>query len=41
MKYRPSEQELQAIGPEFAERWSEYYAGAPDKAIVFMNQISA
>ncbi|PIL33968.1 hypothetical protein GSI_03676 [Ganoderma sinense ZZ0214-1] len=40
MKYRPSEQELQAIGPEFAERWAEYYAGSPDKPITWIGQAS-
>ncbi|KAI1785923.1 alcohol oxidase-like protein [Ganoderma leucocontextum] len=41
VKYRPSEQELRAIGPEFAERWASYYARAPDKPIVWTGQISA
>ena len=41
MKYRPSEQELHAIGPEFTQRWADYYAGAPDKAILWTGQISA
>ena len=40
MRYRPSEVEVRAIGPEFAERWASFFAGAPDKPVLLVGQLS-
>ena len=40
MRYRPSRQEVQEIGPEFAEWWASFYAGAPDKPVLLVGQLS-
>ncbi|CCM05913.1 uncharacterized protein FIBRA_08151 [Fibroporia radiculosa] len=34
VKLRPSTAELEAIGPAFSQRWSEYFAHAPDKPLI-------
>ncbi|EIM87118.1 alcohol oxidase [Stereum hirsutum FP-91666 SS1] len=31
IKFRPTERELEQIGPEFKERWNDHFADAPDK----------
>lgn len=36
VKLRPSERELAIIGPEFRQLWSEYYANAPDKPVMWL-----
>ncbi|PCH43085.1 GMC oxidoreductase [Wolfiporia cocos MD-104 SS10] len=35
IKLRPSPNELKDIGPDFKERWSQYFAAAPDKSILW------
>ena len=42
MKYRPSPEELRAIGPDFADSdiWKTFYAPSPDKAVLFFGMIS-
>ncbi len=40
LRYRPSEQEVHKIGPEFVERWASFYAGAPDKPIIVAGLLS-
>ena len=36
----PKEQERRRIGPEFAERWASLYAGAQDKPVATVAQLS-
>lgn len=36
VKLRPNEEELKELGPEFAQRWTEYFADKPDKPAIFM-----
>jgi alcohol oxidase len=40
IKLRPTEDELGAIGPAFAQKWREYYADVPDKPVVFQGTLS-
>ena len=40
IKWRPSEQELQELGPAFAGRWKEYFADKPDKPVIFFCPLS-
>ncbi|EMD35142.1 hypothetical protein CERSUDRAFT_139982 [Gelatoporia subvermispora B] len=40
VKIRPSPAELAVIGPDFAARWKEYFADAPDKPIMWLGPIS-
>ncbi|OCH90856.1 alcohol oxidase [Obba rivulosa] len=40
VKIRPSPEELKAVGPDFAPRWQEYFADAPDKPIMWLGPIS-
>jgi len=40
VKIRPSAEELEAIGPDFAARWQEYFAAAPDKPAMWLGPIS-
>ena len=36
MKVRPTDEELQVIGPDFTARWEEYFLPAPDKPVMMM-----
>ena len=37
IKMRPNAEELAAMSPEFNQRWSSYFANAPDKpAMVYL-----
>ena len=36
VKLRPSAEELKDFGPEFEQRWKEYFADKPDKPVIFM-----
>lgn len=40
IKLRPSEEDLKELGPEFEQRWKEYFADKPDKPIMFMCPLS-
>jgi len=40
IKIRPSEKELDDIGPEFRQRWDEYYANSPDKPVFWLGILS-
>ncbi|KAH9837721.1 GMC oxidoreductase-domain-containing protein [Rhodofomes roseus] len=40
IKIRPSEKELEDIGPEFRQRWYEYYANSPDKPVFWLGALS-
>lgn len=35
-RFRPTEDELKAIGPEFETKWKEFFAPDPDKAVILM-----
>lgn len=35
-KYRPSDEEVAALGPEFQKAWDEHYKPRPDKPLVLM-----
>ncbi|CCM05912.1 uncharacterized protein FIBRA_08150 [Fibroporia radiculosa] len=39
-KLRPSSTELEIIGPEFSQRWKEYFVNAPDKPVMFLGSVS-
>lgn len=41
IKFRPTLEELKAIGPDFTTRWENYFANAPDKPVLWMGPISA
>jgi alcohol oxidase len=42
VKLRPSAEELNdELGPQFARRWAEYFANAPDKPVIWMGPASA
>ncbi len=36
MKVRHSEEELQAIGPDFDTRWKEFFSPARDKPVLYI-----
>ncbi|KAF9004050.1 hypothetical protein BDQ17DRAFT_1325916 [Cyathus striatus] len=36
VKLRPTEKELQELGPEFSERWNTYFRDAPDKPVMIL-----
>ncbi|KAJ3537854.1 hypothetical protein NM688_g6610 [Phlebia brevispora] len=40
IKLRPNEEELKELGPEFKQRWKEYFADKPDKPVLFMCPLS-
>ncbi|TCD60536.1 hypothetical protein EIP91_009922 [Steccherinum ochraceum] len=40
IKYRPTETELQAIGPHFRAKWDSLYANAPDRSVTWFGPIS-
>ncbi|TCD62089.1 hypothetical protein EIP91_007489 [Steccherinum ochraceum] len=40
MKLRPDEDELKAIGPQFTSRWKEYFAGTPDKPVMYIGTLA-
>ena len=40
MRFRPSEEELLATGPDIVDRWTSFYADAPDKAMLWLGVIS-
>ena len=37
---RPTPEELEAFGPEFAPRWKEYFLPRPDKPVLWMGQLA-
>ena len=41
IKMRPSAEELAAMSPEFDQRWSSYFANAPDKPVMVYLPIAA
>jgi len=41
IKYRPSPEELQQMGPEFRTRWNEHFVDAPDKPVILIAPIAA
>ncbi|KIP06402.1 hypothetical protein PHLGIDRAFT_72751 [Phlebiopsis gigantea 11061_1 CR5-6] len=40
VKLRPNEEELKAIGPDFRQKWEEYYVGVPDKPVMWIGPVS-
>ncbi|PCH43102.1 GMC oxidoreductase [Wolfiporia cocos MD-104 SS10] len=36
VKYRPSDEELKEIGPDFKQHWNEYFADSPDKPVIWL-----
>ena len=40
VKMRPTPEELEAFGPEFAPRWKEYFLPRPDKPVLWMGQLA-
>lgn len=40
VKIRPTVEELAAIGPEFSNRWAEYFADAPDKPVMWLGSVA-
>ncbi|KZT23454.1 GMC oxidoreductase [Neolentinus lepideus HHB14362 ss-1] len=40
LKLRPTAEELKEIGPDFEERWKEYFESAPDKPILWIGTVS-
>ncbi|EKM51208.1 uncharacterized protein PHACADRAFT_213078 [Phanerochaete carnosa HHB-10118-sp] len=40
IKWRPNEEELKEIGPEFEQRWKEYFADKPDKPVFYFCPLS-
>ncbi len=41
IKIRPNSTDLEILGPSFAERWSTFFANAPDKPVMFMGSFAA
>ncbi|KAF9041063.1 alcohol oxidase [Hymenopellis radicata] len=41
IKIRPNSTDLEILGPAFAERWSTFFANAPDKPLMFMGSFAA
>jgi alcohol oxidase len=41
VKMRPNAEELAAMSPEFDQRWSSYFANAPDKPVMLYLPIAA
>ncbi|KAI5844055.1 GMC oxidoreductase-domain-containing protein [Morchella snyderi] len=40
-KLRPSEEEIEAMGPEFRKYWNEYFKDAKDKPVLFAGLVNA
>lgn len=40
IKLRPNEEDLKELGPEFQQRWKEYFADKPDKPVIFLCPLS-
>ncbi|VDC02039.1 unnamed protein product [Peniophora sp. CBMAI 1063] len=40
VKMRPTPEELEAFGPEFAPRWKEYFLPRPDKPVLWMGELA-
>ncbi|TFK52445.1 hypothetical protein OE88DRAFT_1657716 [Heliocybe sulcata] len=40
IKLRPTPEELKEIGPDFEERWKEYFENAPDKPVLWIGAVS-
>ena len=40
IKLRPNEQELKELGPDFEQRWKEYFADKPDKPVLFFTPLT-
>lgn len=40
IKLRPTEADLKTIGPEFQQRWKEYFLNTPDKPVLWMGALS-
>ncbi|THH14622.1 hypothetical protein EUX98_g9586 [Antrodiella citrinella] len=40
LKLRPSEEDLKAIGPDFQERWAEFFENAPDKPALYFGPLA-
>ena len=36
IKLRPNEKELKELGPEFSQRWKDYFADKPDKPVMWV-----
>ncbi|KAK7464324.1 hypothetical protein VKT23_006492 [Stygiomarasmius scandens] len=39
-KIRPTEDELREMGPEFQQRWKDYFENAPDKPVLWMGVLN-
>ncbi|KAF5360054.1 hypothetical protein D9758_007605 [Tetrapyrgos nigripes] len=39
-KIRPTQQELNEMGPEFQQRWKNYFENAPDKPVLWMGVLN-
>jgi len=40
IKFRPTEAEVEDIGPEFRERWNEFYADKADKPLFWLGALA-
>lgn len=40
IKMRPREDELEELGPDFAQRWKEFYANKPDKPLFWLSALA-
>ncbi|PFH48754.1 GMC oxidoreductase [Amanita thiersii Skay4041] len=41
IKMRPNAEDLRVIGPEFEQRWNEYFANTPDKPVMWIGALGA
>ncbi|KIM84345.1 alcohol oxidase [Piloderma croceum F 1598] len=41
VKLRPTAQELEELGTQFKQQWTEYFANAPDKPVIWIGPVSA
>ncbi|KIY51711.1 alcohol oxidase [Fistulina hepatica ATCC 64428] len=41
IKMRPKSKDLEELGPEFSERWKEYFESAPDKPVMWLGTVAA
>jgi alcohol oxidase len=40
IKYRPTQEEIESMGPEFEAVWKEHFANKPDKPLIFIGAMS-
>jgi alcohol oxidase len=41
IKFRPNEEDLEELGPEFRVWWEQYFVSAPDKPVVWVGVATA